>query len=379
MHLNDILIIADFESNGGTKTYFSNLINYFNNKPIKNKYVYLKKNSSLTNTELLELRKNYIIKYFPDIYTHNNSVKYPLFFILYRFAFCLFVSLKYKHVIVSTGNYFHFLVFGIFCRNRFYYILHTYPEDSVKKNTFNLSSFIKIIYFKFLNLCNFSIITVSKFARQQIIKNTNLSRIKIHVIYNFTEIILDNKIIEDINIIDNKNINILTVGHVEKWKNPEYWLSIAIVMCEKRKNVFFKWVGSGSLREKMILMTPLDFRKNIQWVDETIEVNNYYKNSTIYFQPSLIESFGLSVIEAMSFGLPCIVSNKGGLTEIIKDNINGFVVNLDDNQTTFNKFNELIDNYSLRMRLRQKAIDTVNTFFTKKNWESKMNKIFNCE
>lgn len=372
MYLNDFLIIADFESNGGTKTYFYNLIKYFNNKSVNNKYVYLKKNSSLTNTEILELQKDYNIKYFPNFYTYNNSVKYPLIFILYRFIFCFFISLKYKKVIVTTGNYFHFLFLGILCRNRFYYILHTYPEFS-KKNAFNIFRNLKDIYFILLNKCNFNIITVSKFSRLQIINNTKLSKIKIHVIYNFT----DKKAYN--NIIDSYNVNILTVGHVEKWKNPNYWLSIAIGLCEKRKNVFFTWVGSGSLRDKMIEMTPLEFRKNIKWIDQTNEVNKYYINSTIYFQPSLIESFGLSVIEAMSFGLPCIVSNKGGLTEIIKDDVNGFTINFDDNQTTLNKINKLIDNYSLRIRLSHQALDTVNKKFTKQIWESKMNKIFNSE
>jgi len=36
-----------------------------------------------------------------------------------------------------------------------------------------------------------------------------------------------------------------------------------------------------------------------------------YKMANIYFQPSLIESQSIAVVDALNFGLPCVVSNVG--------------------------------------------------------------------
>lgn len=43
-------------------------------------------------------------------------------------------------------------------------------------------------------------------------------------------------------------------------------------------------------------------------------------------QLSHSESLGMSVIEAQSYGVPCIVSNKGGLPELVENGINGIII-----------------------------------------------------
>jgi glycosyltransferase involved in cell wall biosynthesis len=59
--------------------------------------------------------------------------------------------------------------------------------------------------------------------------------------------------------------------------------------------------------------------KNLEWVErvnhEELEV--YYKKAKIYCQFSRSESFGVSVVEAMSFGCIPVVTNVGGMPEIV--------------------------------------------------------------
>ncbi len=43
-----------------------------------------------------------------------------------------------------------------------------------------------------------------------------------------------------------------------------------------------------------------------------------------FVQPALYEAFGLTVIEAMTCGLPCFATNRGGPAEIIKNGISGY-------------------------------------------------------
>jgi glycosyltransferase involved in cell wall biosynthesis len=56
------------------------------------------------------------------------------------------------------------------------------------------------------------------------------------------------------------------------------------------------------------------------------EKENVFNNSDILILPSYTEGFSVTVLEALSEGLPVIVSNVGALPEIIKENENGWIV-----------------------------------------------------
>ena len=366
-----LLLLSDFECNGGTKTYFKQLLSFYKEKSILRKCICINRNSSLTQIELENIKKYFEVKYFPQFYTQDNIKKYPIFFFIFRIFFCFFVGIQYEKIIVSTGNYFHFTTFAAF-KKQFFYILHTYPT----KNNYNLKLRPKYLLLKFyyfiISKINFKIITVSNFSKNQILKVINNNLENISVVYNYvpiqTSVIKKNR---------NNNILVLTVGHVESWKNPMYWLKIAESVCEINKNIKFAWVGAGSLRETMIEQTPVYFRHKIIWINEKDNIEEYYKNADIYFQPSLVESFGLSVTEAMSFGLPCIVSNVGGMPEIIDNKINGLVFNLDSIDDAIQKIIYLSNNEIERNKISEKAIFKIKKNFSKIIWTKKMNNILN--
>lgn len=58
-----------------------------------------------------------------------------------------------------------------------------------------------------------------------------------------------------------------------------------------------------------------------------IEIYKVLKNTSCLVVPSQTEAFGLSVVEAMSRGVPVIANNVGGISEIIKHNRNGIIIN----------------------------------------------------
>jgi glycosyltransferase involved in cell wall biosynthesis len=56
------------------------------------------------------------------------------------------------------------------------------------------------------------------------------------------------------------------------------------------------------------------------------ELYSAYAKADIYIQPSIEEGYGMAIAEAMTFGLPVIASNTGGIPDLIKDGINGYLV-----------------------------------------------------
>ena len=55
------------------------------------------------------------------------------------------------------------------------------------------------------------------------------------------------------------------------------------------------------------------------------EVDRYYAASDLFVFPSLTETQGLVVMEAMSYGLPVVVANGGGAPEPVEDGVNGWL------------------------------------------------------
>ena len=56
----------------------------------------------------------------------------------------------------------------------------------------------------------------------------------------------------------------------------------------------------------------------------------YYQRGHLLINPSLSESFGMSLIEAMACGLPVLATQVGGMTEIVRDYTNGLLVKAGD-------------------------------------------------
>ncbi|RME64785.1 MAG: glycosyltransferase family 1 protein, partial [Nitrospirae bacterium] len=81
-------------------------------------------------------------------------------------------------------------------------------------------------------------------------------------------------------------------------------------------------------------------------------------------QPSRREALGLSVLEAMSAGLPVVASNVGGLPEVIRDGVNGFLFELKDKMALIERLKDLIVNKKLRVQLSTGARKTYLERFT---------------
>ncbi len=63
-----------------------------------------------------------------------------------------------------------------------------------------------------------------------------------------------------------------------------------------------------------------------------VEIVDLLNRSKVYVQPSRFESFSIPVLEAMYCGTPVIVSTGAGVSELIEDGSNGFLVNYGDNK-----------------------------------------------
>jgi sulfoquinovosyltransferase len=81
-----------------------------------------------------------------------------------------------------------------------------------------------------------------------------------------------------------------------------------------------------------------------------------FASADIFVMPSDSETLGFVVLEAMASGLPVVAVNAGGLPDIVEDNLNGALVENDDNAEEFSaRIQDWISDKEKRIKLGQQA------------------------
>lgn len=174
-----------------------------------------------------------------------------------------------------------------------------------------------------------SIHCISKFMSKKLYLKTGFNS---HVIYRGNEILIQSNLKTEL-IKKNTEIRIVSVGRLV-WEKGHIFL-IESVKRLRTKGFICKVdiYGEGELKEF------LAFRIDQLKLGDTIKLKGFlpkerlrskYKNYDIAVQPSLSEALSNGLIDLMQHNLPCIISNVGGMPEIIEHNKNGFVFSIED-------------------------------------------------
>lgn len=177
--------------------------------------------------------------------------------------------------------------------------------------------------------------------------------------------------IEKLNIPKKKNI-FISVGHLTKRKDP-----LTIIRSFINSNIYDNshliFLGDGELKNKCIEFSH-DY-KNIEIVGRVENVNEYLYASDYFISSSLAEGLPNTVMEAMSTGLPCILSDISPHKEILNFNKNaGVIFETENINNLTNKMNSIIKRDYLSMSKSAKSI--IDNFLSAKIMSNKYQKLY---
>ncbi len=158
------------------------------------------------------------------------------------------------------------------------------------------------------------------------------------------------------------------VGRLVPEKGVQVLIDAIPMVLERYPDAKFIVSGVGSYRE--VLMAKARQLGVSHKVFFTGFADDYTRNmllassDTAVF-PSLYEPFGIVALEAMAAKVPVIVSNTGGLSEVIEDGTDGLKVTPNNSQELANAIVRILSDGGQAERLKQAAWDKVNSVY---NW-----------
>ena len=137
------------------------------------------------------------------------------------------------------------------------------------------------------------------------------------------------------NINNKKKYDLCTVARLEYRKGHHLvFEAMSILSNDYKISLKYAILGDGpELSRLKDLVMKFSLQNQVDFIHHNISSEKIYKNSSVHIMPTItapesIEGFGISNVEAASYGLPCIVSNSGGTSESIGDN--GIIVKEND-------------------------------------------------
>ncbi|MCY8865813.1 N-acetyl-alpha-D-glucosaminyl L-malate synthase BshA [Bacillus spizizenii] len=105
-------------------------------------------------------------------------------------------------------------------------------------------------------------------------------------------------------------------------------------------------------------------------------VEELYSISDLKLLLSEKESFGLVLLEAMACGVPCIGTNIGGIPEVIKNNVSGFLVDVSDVAAATDRAMSILEDEQLSKRFTEAAMEILKNEFSSQKIVSRYEQIY---
>jgi len=169
--------------------------------------------------------------------------------------------------------------------------------------------------------------------------------------------------------------NIISVGRLSKEKGYLDLIDVFKLVNEVYPDWNLNIIGDGVEKTKLEeKIKKYNLEKNIilHGFRDKEYINKILKISSIYVMCSHTESFGIVLLEAFSFGIPCIAFDSAkGATEIISNNWDGYLIKDRDKEKMAKKICELIKNENRRIIMGANGIkkaDNYNIDKIKEKW-----------
>lgn len=174
--------------------------------------------------------------------------------------------------------------------------------------------------------------------------------------------------------IEKRKIKVLYIGSISLIKGIPYLLEVIHKM--ESAPIEFTIIGTPRLQEDQKLIKRIEELENVKYLKSVpnSKIGAIYKENDIFIFPALMEGFGMVTLEAMTYGLPCIVNKY--CQGVVTDNMDGFIVNPQNSEEIINSLEYFLENPD---ELKRMSINAYNNSqkYTWKRYSKKWSEFYN--
>jgi len=223
-------------------------------------------------------------------------------------------------------------------------------------------------------------IAISNAVKLYVIKSLGVSTNKINVVYNGLEVEDLDKIPPNPNHLHNElslppSTPIFTmIGHfyIEKRKRHELFLESARKLLEKERDVHFAIVGwhDGTGKSLSYMESIMEYAhklglgEKVHFLGRRSDIANILDSSICLVHPSILEGFGMVLLEAMARRKPVIGVRHWAIPEVVKDGETGIIVEPDNPELLAEAMLKILHSPQMAREMGEKGRERLERYFT---------------
>lgn len=288
---------------------------------------------------VINVQKDYysFFNFIPSYQYHSNNFLKSLFFILQVGRIVRYLvknsTIKVLHVHSSVnGSLYRKLIIILLCKyvfkKKIINHLHSGAYDVIYNNAGRLKRSLLMRYFRLSDLT----FTVSQQWKEYISSQFNLK-----TVYFIQNIVSPAKL-EEKDDVENACKLFLFLGLIGDNKGIYDLIEVIAANKEELEGRMRLIVGGNGETEKLTkLISDNQLEKLVEfrgWIDGQAK-HDLLQKSDVFILPSYSEGMPVSILEAMSYGMPVISTNVGGIPEIVHSEVNGKIIKPGDRDALF--------------------------------------------
>ncbi len=286
---------------------------------------------------------------------------------------CLYYFVKFRgnyDIIVDAENGIPFFT-PFYVREKVVLLIHHVHQEVFHRSLIaplaHLAAFLEAIVMPFVYR-NSQVVTVSPSSRDEIIRH-KLTRKKPLIIHNGVDI--------ETYKPGKKNTRpmIMYLGRLQYYKSLNIFIRAAEQVLKKYPHAQFVIAGEGEERKNLEAFTKkLNIAHKIKFlgkVDEKKKISLFQK-AWVFVNPSLMEGWGITTIEANACGTPAVTSHVSGLKDSVQNEKTGFLVPYGDVDAFAEKICTLIEDQKLHRQMADDSVEWAQSF----RWEKSAQTFF---
>jgi glycosyltransferase involved in cell wall biosynthesis len=159
--------------------------------------------------------------------------------------------------------------------------------------------------------------------------------------------------------------SLLYVGRLKPYKNIDIAIKAFAKVAARMKEAQFTIIGDGESKKSLQrLVKKFELEKQVTFLGKVSDEKKFEQLAKhwVLVQPSMIEGFGITVLEANASGTPVIASNVKGLQDSVVDGKTGLLCKPKDTDAFADALEKMFTDHALRNQLAREAFTYIKRF-----------------